>query len=236
MYRYETHCHATPCSACAHSSPQELVRAYKSAGYAGLVLTDHFIHGNTGVDRSLPWENRMRQYHQAYLEAKSLGDQMDFDVIFGLEHAYGGGLEVLVYGIDLEFLLAHPELEAASLEEFAALVHSAGGILIQAHPYRYGGWEVPLRPEWIDGIEIFNAGNDPLKNRMALHKAQEIGCIMTSGADTHAAGELRVGRAGIVLPYRVSDGKSLVNALKNRDHRLIIQGDILTEIWAEDLR
>lgn len=234
MYRYETHCHATPCSACAHSNPQDLVRAYKAAGYAGLVLTDHFIHGNTGVSRSLPWADRMMQYHQAYLEAKKLGDQLDFDVIFGLEHAYGGGLEVLVYGIDLDFLLAHPELEAASLEKWSELVHTHGGILIQAHPYRYGGWDVPLRTELIDGIEIFNAGNDPLKNRMALQKAQETGCIMTCGADTHAASEPRVGRAGIALPYRVCDGQSLVTALKNKTHSQIIHGKVISNVTYDD--
>lgn len=46
LYRYETHLHCSRCSACATSSSQEMVRAYRKAGYAGFVLTDHFIHGN----------------------------------------------------------------------------------------------------------------------------------------------------------------------------------------------
>lgn len=235
LYRYETHCHASTCSACAHSTPQELVRSYKSAGYAGLVLTDHFIHGNTSVDPALPWKERMKCYYQAYLDAKTEGDLLDFDVIFGLEHAYGGGQEMLIYGIDLEFLLSNPQLQNAALEEWATLVHDYGGILVQAHPYRYGGWEAPLRPELIDGIEIFNAGNDPLKNRMALQKAREIGCIMTSGADTHAAAEHRVGRAGIALPHRVRDGQGLVSALKSKAHSQIIHGYIISDVTFDDL-
>lgn len=235
MYRYETHCHANLCSKCAHSTPAEMVRAYKDAGFAGLVLTDHFIHGYTCVDQTLPWEDRMQCYYNAYLQAKTEGDQLDFDVIFGIEHAYGGGQEVLVYGIGLDFLLGHPEIETASLEEFSALVHAAGGLLIQAHPYRYGGWGVPVRLDLVDGIEVYNAGNESLKNRMALQKAQEKPCILTAGADSHAAWEERVGAAGISLPYRVSDGHSLVKALRNGDHKLVIRQQIMERVTEEVL-
>ena len=235
MYRYETHCHTNFCSKCAHSTPAEMVRAYKSAGYAGLILTDHFILGYTCVDQTLPWGPRMECYYNAYLQAKAEGDRLDFDVIFGIEHAHGGGQEVLVYGIDLNFLLSHPEIETASLEEFAALVHAAGGILIQAHPYRYGGWEVPVRLDLIDGIEIYNAGNEAQNNRMALQKAAERPCILTAGADSHAAWEERVGTTGIALPYRVSDGQALVAALRKGDHKLVIRRQIIDTITPEVL-
>lgn len=235
LYRYETHCHASACSACAHSTPQELVRAYKSAGYAGLVLTDHFILGNTSVSRSLPWATQMECYYRAYLDAKAEGDKLDFDVIFGIEHAHGGGQEVLCYGIDLDFLLANPDIPQLSLEDFSVRVHEYGGILIQAHPYRYGGWEVPVRAELLDGIEIFNWGNPPLKNRMALRKAQELGCIMTAGADTHSASELRVGVAGIALPYRIHNAQELVEALKKGDHQCIIHSKLCPAPTEDDM-
>lgn len=225
-YRYETHCHASECSACAHSTARELVRAYKAAGYTGLVLTDHFIHGNTCVDPSLPWNEQMTCYYNAYLDAKSEGDKLDFDVIFGLEHAYGNGQEVLCYGIDLAFLLDNPDIPELTLEQFATRVHEYGGILIQAHPYRFGGWEIPILMGIVDGLEIFNAGNDPVKNRMALEKAQQQPCILTSGADTHYKGEARIGQAGIALPDRVHNGKELVAALRRRDHRCIINGKV----------
>ena len=55
-YIYETHCHSAQCSLCAKSSAQALVYAYHKAGYTGLVLTDHFIYGNTAVPQDLPWE------------------------------------------------------------------------------------------------------------------------------------------------------------------------------------
>ena len=232
LFRYETHCHGSLCSACAHSSSAELVRAYHDAGYAGMVLTDHFIHGNTAVDRTLPWETQMRRYYDAYLEAVSAAQNLDFDVIFGLEHAYGGGQEVLCYGIDLDFLLAHPEIAQLSLPEFADLVHSHGGILIQAHPYRYGGWEITIPTGIIDGIEVYNAGNPPQKNVMALQTARQTGGILTSGGDTHWAGQVQPDRAGIALPYRVRNSRELVAALKKGDHRWLIGGsavDTLSE-------
>lgn len=235
LYRYETHCHASLCSKCAQSSPAEIVRAYKAAGFAGLVLTDHFIHGYTCVDPGLPWAERMQCYYDAYLQAKAEGDKLDFDVIFGIEHAHGGGQEVLVYGIGLDFLLDHPEIETASLEEFSALVHTAGGLLIQAHPYRYGGWEVPVRLDLVDGIEVYNAGNEAQRNRMALQKVANVPCILTAGADSHAAWEERVGTTGIALPYRISDGQELVEALKKGDHSLVIRGQIIDNLTGEVL-
>ena len=114
MYLYETHCHSSQCSACGHCTSRELVRSYHAAGYAGLVLTDHFIFGNTCVDRSRPWDEQMMAYYSAFLEAKEEGDKLDFDVIFAIEHAYGAGKEVLLYGIDLPFLLENWDIPVIS--------------------------------------------------------------------------------------------------------------------------
>lgn len=213
---YETHCHSRQCSRCAHSTSSELVQAYHAAGYAGLVLTDHFILGNTAVDRTLPWDAQMHLYHDAYLQAKAIGDTLDFDVIFGIEHACEGS-EYLCYGIDLPFLLSHPEIPQLSLARFAQLVHDYGGILIQAHPFRWAPAGTPLRTELIDGIEVFNAGNSPEANRNAQNAAQAH-MILTSGGDIHIATDTRIGTAGIILPYRIHDEKELVTALNDRHH------------------
>lgn len=220
MYRYETHCHANACSRCAHSTPEEMARAYKAAGFAGMVLTDHFIHGYTCVPHDLPWEERMRRYYDAYLRAK--GAVEDFDVIFGLEHAYGGGQEVLCYGIDLDFLLQNPDIPELSLKEFADRVHAYGGILIQAHPYRYGGWDLHIPTDIVDGIEVYNAGNRPEQNAMAMEKAAEKAQILLSGGDIHIASNPNLGTAGIILPYRVHTARELIAALRKGDHELII--------------
>jgi predicted metal-dependent phosphoesterase TrpH len=236
LYRYETHCHANLCSRCAHSTPEEMVRAYKNAGFAGLVLTDHFIHGYNCVDPNLPWAERMLCYHNAYLQAKAEGDKLDFDVIFGIEHAHGGGQEVLVYGIDLEFLLAHPEIEAANLKEFSALVHAAGGLVIQAHPYRYGGWEVPVRLDLVDGIEVYNAGDRAEDgDRLALTVARLTGCLMTSGSDFHRVNSVNFAKAGIVFSRRVRDSLDFVDALHKDVCGYLVDRNIVPQIREQDL-
>lgn len=221
QYRYETHCHSSRCSRCAHSTPGELVQAYHAKGFSGLVLTDHFIHGNNCVDPSLPWEKRMQCYYDAYLEAKEAAAALDFDVLFGIEHAYGGGLEVLCYGIDLDFLLNNEDIPELEIREFARRVHEYGGIIIHAHPYRWAGWELQLPLNILDGIEVWNAGNSPDKNELAQRLANETNLIQTAGSDLHHIEEPKLGTAGIALPYRVSTEAELVAALKRRDHSLI---------------
>ena len=238
LYRYETHCHCRQCSACSRSTAQELVHAYHAAGYAGLVLTDHFIHGNTAVDRSLSWEDQMRCYYGAYLEAREEAKKLDFDVIFGIEHAYGDGKEVLLYGIDLPFLLANADIPRLSLDELTERVHAYGGIVIQAHPYRdrpYVNMAVEPRSDIVDGMEVYNVCNNPGEDRKALALARTGAYIQTSGGDIHVSSDPRIGMAGIALPYRISDEKQLVAALKRGDQRYIIGGKIVETIQPEHL-
>lgn len=237
-YRYETHCHCAQCSMCAQSSSQMMVRAYKAAGYAGLVLTDHFIHGYTAVPATLPWPERMKRYYQAYLDAKAVSDELDFDVIFGFEHAYGDGKEVLVYGVELDFLLVNPDIPELTLDEFVDRIHEAGGIVVQAHPYRnrwYMNMAVGPRADIVDGIEVYNAWNNPGENPQALALAQTKDYIMTCGGDIHEADDPLIGAAGVVLPHRVHSSKEFADALKQRSHRFLVNGRVLDRIRETDL-
>ncbi len=238
LYRYETHCHGSQCSACARSTAQELVEAYHQAGFAGLVLTDHFIFGNTAVSRSLPWKDRMSAYYDAYLQAREAGRRLDFDVIFGIEHAYGHGKEVLLYGIGLDFLLENPDIPEISLEELVRRVHGWGGVVVQAHPYRNRPYvDMTVEPRWdlVDGVEVCNLGNLPGEDRKALVRAGQGNYFFTCGGDIHRADDPRLGRTGIALPYRIHDEQELVLALKSGDCRYILDGKIVSQIREEDL-
>ena len=237
-YRYETHCHSAQCSLCAQSSAQALVYAYHKAGYAGLVLTDHFIHGNTAVPRDLPWDERMRRYYEAFLDAKAVAEPLDFDVIFGIEHAYGHGKEVLIYGVELDFLLVNPDIPRLSLDELVERVHQAGGIVIQAHPYRsrwYVDMTVEPRMDIVDGFEIHNACNDPGEDARTLPLLARKDYILTSGGDIHSDTEPRLATAGVVLPHRVKTSKEFADALKKRSHGLVVKGRTLRHVTAGDL-
>ena len=237
-YLYETHCHGSQCSACAKSPTQDMVRAYREAGYAGMVLTDHFIYGNTAVSRSLPWEQRMQAYYDAFLDAKAVGDALDFDVIFGFEHWYGSGKEMLVYGIDLDFLLEHPQIPELSIDEFADLVHENGGLLVQAHPYRrryYIRDEVTIRPDLVVGIEVYNAWNSPGENPEALELAKTGEFIYTCGGDTHADWDKMVGAAGSLLPHRVKTTQEFAKALREKKHGFRINFQNEREVNEENI-
>lgn len=227
FYLYEMHQHTARCSACASVSPTDIVRALKADGFAGMVLTNHFFYGNTGIRRHQRWEDFVRPYEEQYLEAKAVGDQLDFDVLFGLEEGVGGGKEVLIYGITPAFLYAHPELrEGGSTEErltrLIDLVHEAGGLVYQAHPFRVRDyiaepWK-PLPAHLLDGVEGYNASNSPVENLRAIKHAEDHDLPIIAGSDAHTA--LFPGRYGIACSHRLSTEQALVQALAQGDYAL----------------
>ncbi len=227
-YRYETHCHNSWCSACGVSTPQEIAAAYHACGFAGIIITDHFLRGNTAVDRSLPWGEIAHEYYNAYLAAKDWAQGKDFDVLFGIEHAYGDGKEVLTYGIGLDFLLDNPDIHLLPLSEYAALVHGAGGFLSMAHPFRDRGYinmAVGPQPAYLDALEVYNYHNRPEENEKALALARETGLLQTAGGDVHEQYSSGIGQAGVAFAQRVRTGEELVEALRSGDYRLVVAGE-----------
>jgi hypothetical protein len=188
------------------------------------------VKGNTSVPRDLDWETRMRMYYDAYLQAKEEGDKLDFDVFFGIEHWYEKAKEILIYGITLDFLLAHPELNTARIETYAELVHEYGGILVHAHPHRIRDYIDPdfmPRYDVCDGIEVYNAGDDDEINELALQDAINLNKLMTSGGDVHKViDEPKLGRAGVGFERRLKDIHDFVNALKNGEGQIMFHGEM----------
>ncbi len=226
MFKYEMHCHTNAVSKCGLSTPEEMVQAYYDAGFAGLVFTDHFIRGNTLVDRSLPWEERMHLYFDPYEGAKKLGEELGFSVFLGIEHAYGNGKEVLVYGdLTAEAFIANPDVATMDIGEFIDFCHENGWLVIHAHPFRdrfYINMEVPLMTDGIDGIEVYNHCNKPEENIKATELCEQLGLIPVSGSDTHHVS--LCGVAGIAFDKKITTPKELVDALLSRKCRLIVNG------------
>lgn len=122
-YLYETHMHTSEASACAKNNAVEMIDAYKKAGYAGVVVTNHFFYGNTAVDRKLPWDEWVKEFCVGYELAKAEGDKIGLSVFFGWESGYRG-TEFLVYGLDKSWLLNHPQIRDATVQEQYELVHA----------------------------------------------------------------------------------------------------------------
>ena len=189
MYRYETHLHTCQGSACGVSTGAEHARFYKERGYQGIFVTDHFFGGNTAVPRFLSWEERIEQFCSGYEDALEEGKRIGLDVFFGWEQTFDGD-DYLVYGLDKQFMLAHPEMENWSRKEQYEAVHAAGGCVIQAHPFRMRGyiWAIHVADRFADGIEVANAGNSPAQDVYALRYARQKGLYTIAGSDNHKSG------------------------------------------------
>jgi len=216
-YKYETHLHTSEASLCGSSTGAELARFYKEQGYQGLVVTDHFFNGNTAVDRSLPWEEKVALYCRGYESAKEEGDKIGLDVFFGVEWAFHGD-EFLLYGVNQEWLLAHPDMLSWSHKRLFEEIEKIGGLMIQAHPFRDRGYIgiIHLYPELVHGIEVTNTGNVPMDDRLAEVYAKYWNLPVTSGSDTHRVGLPGRGCRGVVSEERWMDITSYINQVKNR--------------------
>lgn len=186
-YLYETHMHTCQGSLCGRSTGKEHADYYKSLGYQGIIVTDHFFGGNTAVDRKLPWDAKVEAFCRGYEDALEEGKKIGLDVFFGWEQGFGED-EYLIYGLDKQWLLRHPEIERCSRQRQMELVHEGGGCVVQAHPFRmrheYMRY-IRLGLMYCDGVEAANAGNRPVNDRYAYAYAREFHLPMIAGSDNH---------------------------------------------------
>ena len=210
MYRYETHLHTSPVSKCGRVGVRENLEYYKSLGFAGVFITNHFIDGNINIERSRPYEERIRFYFSDYEEALRLSDEIGIQVLCGVEMTYGG-TDFLVYGLDKEWYLAHPEIEGMQKSALLPMLMEEGALVIQAHPYREAGYidHIRLYPRCVHGVETFNACRTELENRMAEIYAENYGLLPFAGSDNHA-GSARKLLGGMESPTPIKDEADFV--------------------------
>ena len=230
-YLYETHTHSSESSACGDNTAVEMAKAHKEAGYTGMILTNHNWGGNTAIDRTLPWDDFVDAFFAPCHTAKEWGDANDFQVFPAYEAGYNG-TEFMIFGVDIEWMHAHPELWDATIPEQFEIIHSGGGLVIHAHPFREAFYikEIRLFPQYIDGVEAVNATHSsPFApsykskleyNEKALKYAKELGMFITGGSDTHSVNLLG---GGIAFADKLSDIKDLTERLvkaKPDDYRV----------------
>ena len=225
MFIYETHTHTCACSKCARSKGVELVDKAKGLGYSGFVLTDHFWGGNSAIDRSIGWEKFVEAYKKDHEITRNYGEKQGVQVFFGVEEGIGDGKEILIYGISPDDLIHHPEWLEISLKEKCNLIHSLGGIVFQAHPFRSRAYipepDMQPDPNFFDGVEAYNKCNSIEENEKAFAFAKEHGLLTLSGGDVHSAGGL--GGAGIAFEEKPRDYAEFIEKIKNNDFSLIMK-------------
>ncbi|MCL2079983.1 MAG: histidinol phosphatase [Oscillospiraceae bacterium] len=214
--------HTAQISACAQSDAAQMVRAYKDKNYAGIIVTDHFINGNSTVSQLSPWDVKMRYFVTGYEIAKKAGDECGLDVFLGWEFSIRG-IDLLTYGLDLGFLLAHPGLDRLSASQYSFLVRKNGGYLAQAHPFR-DAWYIhnagPVDWRVVDGVEIHNSADSDATNAKSRAFAQEHDLPIQAGGDTHSVRDVQARCAGVILNSRANSIFDIIDAIVKKEASL----------------
>ena len=217
MNIYETHCHTAESSACASATAEQQVRFYKERGFTGIIVTDHFLNGNTTAKPDMPWELRVNIQFLGYEHAKKTGDEIGLDVFFGWEYTVDGS-DFLTYGLDKQWLLAHPETMTLPPNGYFDLIHAEGGYISHAHPFREDWYidMIRLFPRKCDAVEIINSCRKPFENDMAKLYADSYGLPYTAGSDNHHANQAHL--SGIQTDARICDIKHFIEVLKSGNY------------------
>jgi len=230
-YLYDTHVHTKQASACGEYTGSQMAKAYKKAGYTGIIVTDHFFYGNTAVSRDLPWKEWVEKFYMGYADAKAEGERIGLQVFWGWESGYQG-TEFLIYGLNKEWLLQHPEIREASIEEQHQLVHEGGGIVVHAHPFREEFYidEIRLFPKYIDAVEAVNASHsnpdslhhrNPDFDKKAICYAKEYDFPITAGSDMHVTDLLG---GGMAFHEKITSISDFVSALYEKKKCMLTDG------------
>lgn len=224
-YKYDTHVHTSQVSLCGNVTGAEIVDYYNKLGYSGLMITDHFIGSNNfRANREKNWEKKIEKFLLGYNDAKHRGEEIDFDVLLGMEFCYKN-TEFIFTNLTVEQLYdGKKALQSKNLIEVLHWVHNNNGFIIHVHPFRLSQRIKTIRlvPDYVDAIEVFNSENViswPRANIQAEYYAREIGKIKTSGSDFHNVGTALMG--GMIFPRRVRSEYEFVKAVQFGEYTLI---------------
>lgn len=214
MYKYELHCHTARTSACSSISAEDMVELYLANGYDGIVVTDHFLNGNTTVNRELPggtYQEKIDLFFKGYEEVKKVAEGR-LKVFFGLEVSHKG-TDILAYGFDRESLKANPQIPAMDLRAFAEYCRACGVLAVQAHPFREGSYidHIRLYPG-CEGVEALNSARNGLCNDLGAYYAKAYGKIATGGSDIHHINQKML--SGMAFDEQVNSIEQLVSLLR----------------------
>lgn len=218
-YRYETHLHTLPVSRCAHASVRENLLHYKSLGYQGVFITNHFLDGNIDISPSLPYEERIEFYFSDCEAGERIGEEIGLDVFPGVEISYAG-TDFLIYGLNKCWFLSHPEIMMMRKSDELSLMMDEGALIIQAHPYREAHYidHIRLFPRHVHGVEVYNASNSDFSNEMARHYADAYSLIHFAGSDNHHAAQ-RGTYGGMESERRVTSVYDFIKMVKSGEMR-----------------
>ena len=224
MYKTELHCH-TNFSGCSDVDAAGVAEKYIAAEYTTVVITNHFNPGH--MNREGSFKALVQGTFDAVKAVKECaGDKLN--IIAGMELTLKCmPNDFLLYG-DVENFVKEVGEEIFDLRphQVRDRIHEIGGVIIQAHPFRFG--QIVVNPADVDGIEVFNGHMGQRSyNEVAKHWAlswadwhrHDGSYILTSGSDHHHTWQQPV--AGIGTEEPVADTEQLLAVLKSGNYHRI---------------
>ena len=224
MYKYETHCHTKMISACASLTAEQIVELYVKNGYSGVFITDHFLNGNTTVDRRLPYKEQIDRFFEGYEEVKKVAGN-SLQVFFGFEYSYRG-TDVLVYGWNKLQLKNRVAIMSMSMKEFCIYCGEQGVLAVQAHPFREADYidHIRLYPE-TEGVEVYNACRTDLCNDLGAFYAEKYGKVVTAGTDIHHFTQKKL--SGMEFDKKINSEAEFIAAIRSGKGKIIKTDNVL---------
>jgi len=184
----DLHVH-TDISPCGHQSLRDCLQRAQEIGLEVVCITDHFSTEAACELKSLPFKRPK--------------------VFVGMEYSVREG----------DFLLFAPDKvpylpPGLSAEEVFSEIHHLKGLVIWAHPFRWG--RIPderlLEKGLVDAIEVLNGRTSPVENEKARAFAQAFGLPMVAGSDAHTTDEL--GSVANLALQKIETVSQLIEAIK----------------------
>ncbi len=203
-------------------SADEAIETAMRIGLDGICFTEH--------DRA--WEESRLQ---------ALREKHGFPVFRGVEVMVQEGIEVLVFGLDIDFATLLP------LADLRQMVSAAGGFMVYAHPFR--GLREPTihdlpaalaavagraDPGVFDAVEGCNGRHQEHQNQLARDLASGYGLKATGGSDAHRVDE--IGTCVTVFERRFTTDAALLAELKAGRFASARQRAREMRVWREDTR
>ena len=130
------------------------------------------------------------------------------------------GTDFLIYGLNKEWFLSHPEIMKMKKREELSLMMEQGALVIQAHPFREAGYidHIRLFPRRVHGVEIINACHIR-ENEIAKIYAEHYGLLPFAGTDNHFGGSMK-NLAGICCEEPIQDKQDFILRIKTQNYKL----------------
>lgn len=216
MYKYETHLHTYPVSACAKANVRDTLEFYKEMGYDGVFITNHFLDGNINISPAESYETKINFYFSDYEDGVIIGNEIRLKVFLGVEMTYGG-TDFLIYGLDKSWYLNNPQIMDMRQKEKLEYIMKNGGYIVQAHPFREAAYidHIRLYPRNVNAVEVINANRSDFENKMAKLYAENYNLPEVAGTDNHI-GEKQSILAGVISDTPINNEQDYIKMVENR--------------------